>query len=693
MKARADIASFFAPRAVALVGPVRRGGSPESVLGDLRRRWGEGFHLVDPAGGVLGEVPVHTRLEDVPAPIDLAVLDVPSGDVLEVVNACGRSGVRFLIVSSSGFAELDAEGAEVEQKLVAAVHAHGMRMLGPNANANCFDAMPPPANPSIGRIGLITQSGHMGRVIAQASDHGVAFSRWVPTGNEADLEAADFIEYFAHDAETAVIAGYFEGFRDAVKLRAALDAAAEHGKPVVVIKVGRHESARRMATSHTAHLAGSDAAVDGLFKQYGVIRVHDVDELIETAALCAKIAPVPAGSRAGLYGISGGALALMADHAEAEGVEVPLLADETQRELHSLLPKHLGVGNPVDNGNLYRTGTKEQRTAILGLIEADPSVDVVVCALTGFIPKVTDDFTEDILELASDRRKPLVVTWNTWQMESDAYAALVRSGLPIFRTFRGCFRALAAYLAHRARLAAAVGRPLPDRAVPGGGPRRTLDPGSALALFGRHGIPLVEERLVDSADEARAAAESIGGPVAMKVLLDGFPHKSDVGLVLTDLRTADAVAGAFAALRARAVELSPGIGPPPVLVQRQVGAGVELIVGVTVDEEIGKVLLVGLGGIHTEVTRDVSVRPLPVTRADVGEMLRELRGHELLLGVRGSAPVNLEAVEEVVLGAAALAADPVSSVVELDLNPVIAGPADAVVVDSLVIVAVDADAS
>ena len=686
MRARPDIAAFFAPRAVALVGPVRHSGDTEGAVGDLRRRWGDRFHLVDPAGGTLGAVPVHARLEDVPAQVDLAVVDVPPAEVVEVVEACGRVGVRFLIVSTPGFAELGAEGAVREQELVATVHAHGMRMLGPNANANCFDELPPPVNPSIGRIGLITQSGHMGRVIAQASHHGVAFSRWVPTGNEADLEAADFIEHFAHDDGTAVIAGYIEGFRDSFKLRSALRAAAERGKPVVVIKVGRHESAQRMATSHTAHLAGSDAAVDGLFKQYGVIRVHDVDELIETAALCAKIAPVPAGPRVGLYGISGGALALMADHAEAEGVEVPLLSAETQQALHTLLPTHLGVGNPVDNGNLYRTGTKEQRTAILELIDADPSVDIVVCALTGFIPGVTDDFTEDILELASDRTKPLVVTWNTWQMESDAYAALVRSGLPIFRSFRGCFRALAAYLGHRARLPGAAGRLLPDRPSSGGGGRRTLDPASAVALLEQHGIPLVEERFVASSDEARAAAAAIGGPVTMKVLLEDFPHKSEFGLVQTNLRSADAVAVAFAALRTRADELSPEPGVP-VVVQRHVGEGVELIVGVTVDEEIGKLLLVGLGGIYTEVTRDVSVRPLPVTPADVGEMLRELRGHELLFGVRGSAPVNLRAVKELVLSAAALAADPDASVLELDLNPVIAGPADAVVVDSLVVVA------
>jgi acyl-CoA synthetase (NDP forming) len=685
MGPREDIEQLFHPRGVALVGPVDRDGDPARVLAALVQRWGDAFHLVDRGGGTIGDRPIFAAVGEVPDPVDLAVLSVATDDVVEAARACGERGIRFLIVSASGFAELGDAGAALEAELISVARAHGMRVLGPNANANCFDAMPPAVSPAIGLIGLITQSGHMGRVIFQSSPHGVAFSRWVPTGNEADLEAADFIEYMAYEKDTAVIAGYFEGFRDDAKLRRALAAAASQQTPVVVIKVGRHDAASRMAASHTAHLTGSDAITDGLFKQYGVIRVDDVDELIETAALHAKLRRTN-GERVALYGISGGALALMADHAQAAGVQVPVLSPETQRRLHEVLPAYLGVANPVDNGNLYRTGTQEERRAIFRIIAADPSVDVLVCALTGLLPGITDDYAADILDFAAESETPVVVTWNTWAMDSPAYTALVRSGIPIFRSFRGCFAALSGYFDHQRRSAAARARGAPvPRASLAGGPTRLLDSAEGSALLRRHGIPLVEERPVASAASAAAAAAELGFPVVLKAPLADVPHKSDAGLVLTDIRSRAEAAAAFDTLLARAAELAPTVSDPPVIVQRQV-RGTEMIVGITCDPLFGSAILVGLGGVFTEVTRDVSVRPLPVTRADVDEMLRELRAYPVLEGVRGEPAADLAALIEVVQAVAALAGEPAHRIVELDLNPVIATSAGVVDVDHLIVV-------
>lgn len=671
---RDDIHRLFHPTGVALVGALNREADPAEILKPARRRFGDAFYLVDPAGGSVGDVDVFERVTAVPAPTDLAILSPGAGLTEEdVVRDCIEQGVRSLIVTTSAF-----ESVELARR-------HGIRVLGPNANANLFDEMPPPINPRIGKIALITHSGHMGRVIFQASPHGVAFSRWVPTGNEADLEAADFIEYFAYDGDTAVIAGYFEGFHDGAKLRRALAAAATQGKPVVMIKIGRHEVASRMATSHTAHLTGSDAVVDGLFKQYGVIRVDDVDELIETSAFHAKVTPRPAGPRVALYGISGGAVALMAEHAEANGVPVPVLSVQTQRSLHEVLPAHLSVENPVDNGNLYRSGTVEDRRRIFDLIGADDAVDMVLCALTGVLPGITDDFAGDILNFVDNTDKPVAVTWNTWEMSVPAYDAIVQSGLPIFRSFRSCFRTINGYFDQKRRLEAARSRPPYD-----GPPRfatgesvRTLDAAETSALLARHGVPIPRETLVSTRRDAIDAASELGFPVVMKVPLVAFPHKSDVGLVLTGLSSPDKAAGAYDELVRRARELAPG-DDHDVLVQEQVGAGVELIVGSLRDSVFGPTIVLGMGGTLTEVLRDVAVRPLPVLESDIIEMIGELRAAPALNGFRGSRPVDLAAVVRVVQAVAALTAD--GSVVELDLNPLIAGPGGIVAVDCTIVV-------
>ena len=240
----------------------------------------------------------------------------------------------------------------------------------------------------------------------QGTEFGVAFSRWVPTGNELDLEAADFIEYFAHDDETSVIAGYFEGFKDPPKLKRALEAANSARKPVVALKVGSTEAGTRMASSHTGHLAGSDAVVNGLFEQYGVVRVRDLDELLETAALFAKL-PAGTGPNACLYSISGGSGALMAEVAESHGVPVPTLTEKTRDSLRSMIPDYLTVSNPVDNGAQFLvTNPMEDRRRVFDLICADENIDFVVVGLTGALGRLTDRFAADIASFIDELPKP-----------------------------------------------------------------------------------------------------------------------------------------------------------------------------------------------------------------------------------------------------------------------------------------------
>jgi acyl-CoA synthetase (NDP forming) len=682
---RQDIERLLNPRAVAVLGPIDR-GAPEKFVASLRDRFGDRFHLVDSEGGTVAGRPVSTSLEQLTMDLDVAVIDFGAAGVCAAAEACARRGVPNLLVTTA-LGKADDPAGDTERRLLSIIRDGGMRMVGPNASLNLYERMPVAPGAGTPKIGLITQSGHMGRVVIQSHGHGVAFSRWIPTGNEADLEGADFIEYFAYDPQTAVIAGYFEGFRDGANLRRALAAAAAQDKPVVLVKVGRHEAASRMAETHSAHLTGSDAVVDGLLSQYGAIRVGDVDELIETAALCAKLQPRPRGEGVALYGISGAAVALMADQAQNNEVLVPQLTSATQDKLHIILPADLGVSNPVDPGNLYRTGDAEARRSVLRTIIEDPGVDVLVCALTGVIKGITDDFVADIIWCRDTMGKPVVTTWNTWDMTTPAYTSLVESGIPIFRSFRGCFGGLRELFEWQRRAPQVASRPpVEGKATPqsAAGPHR-LNPSESAALLNRYGIPLVAERVVANESEVRVAASQLGFPVVLKAHIAESAHKSDAGLVRLDLRSTDDVLQAFRQIQESAVKASAS-GDIVYQLQHQAVAATELLVGLVRDPVFGPAMLVGAGGIFAEVLDDVSVRPLPVTRLDAEEMLGALRCYPLLTGVRGRPAADIGRIVNLLLAVSAAAGDAASGIVELDLNPVIAGPEGAIVVDSVVIV-------
>ncbi len=340
----------------------------------------------------------------------------------------------------------------------------GVRVFGPNTNTNAFEPIEPEVDDLRGgRIGIVTQSGHNGRPIVQGAYYGVGFSRQIPCGNEVDLDVADFIEYFAYDDDTQVIGGYVEGFKDTDKLRRALEAAGSQRKPVVLMKMGATSAGSRMASSHTGHLTGSDAIVNGLFRQYGVTRVQDLDELLDTLTIFAKL-PAGTGPRAGLYSVSGGSGTAMAELCEQAGVPMPRLTQQTQDALHELIPSYLTVANPIDNGGSFLVrNPPDVRMRAVNLIAEDPNVDYVVIGITGALPGMSDLMADDLLTLRDTCPKPIVVTWNSPKTFGDGWEELARTGLPVFRSFRNCFGALRAF--HDWTAAAGAARP--RRARPG----------------------------------------------------------------------------------------------------------------------------------------------------------------------------------------------------------------------------------
>ncbi len=690
---RDDLEEFFHPKAVALVGSVNRNADPERLRRSYEQRWGDRWYLVNAKGGRVGDITIYEHVTDIPAEITLAVVNVGTKYVAKTVEECGKHGVPYVLIFTAGFSEVGEAGAALEREVGDMARRYGIRVFGPNTNTNAFEVLPEPPKQRGGRIGLVTQSGHQGRPLVQGTEFGVAFSRWVPTGNELDLEAADFIEYFAYDDDTDVIAVYFEGFADPVRLRRALEAANAQHKPVVALKMGSTEAGTRMASSHTGHLAGSDAVVEGLFRQYGVVRVRDLDELLETAALFAKL-EAGTGSRCALYSISGGSGTLMAEVAEASGVEVPILSAATRKGLRELIPDYLTVSNPVDNGAQFLVSAPiEDRRRVFDLLAADPSVDVIVVGLTGALGRLTDRFAEDIVAFADAMPKPIVITWNSFKTDEKGFSTLVNAGMPMFRSFRNCFAALRAWgdygrasATFRPRKALPTRLPAAAKAALDGAPESgACGSETSRQLLEAFAVPLAGEGVAHSAAEAGRIAASIGFPVVMKVSSPDIAHKSDAGLVRLGVRSVADAQAAYGELLAKAAKADRKARIEGIQIQEQVEGGTEMIVGMSRDAIFGPAVLVGTGGVFAEVLRDVAVRPLPIDRRDAQDMVRSLRGVALLDGARGRPKGDIKALVDVVLAVAKLATACGERLTELDLNPVVVGTRGAVAVDSLVV--------
>ncbi|MFE7775837.1 acetate--CoA ligase family protein [Streptomyces sp. NPDC057445] len=688
-----DLDRFFRPESVAVVGASDAEGRPNTGITRQLIRWAERvgarLHPVHPARAAVFGLSCVPSVADLPEPVDLAVLLVR--DPLPVIEELAQAKVKFAVAFASGFAETGEEGAAAQRRLAAAVERSGLRLLGPNTNLNAFetfrDDLEGPA------IALITQSGHQGRPVFTMQELGVRLSHWAPTGNEADLETADFISYFAGRPEVGAIACYMEGLKDGRSFLLAADRAARHGVPVVAVKVGRTETGARTAASHTGKLTGADQVVDAAMRQYGVIRVDGLDELQDTAALLAR-ARKPLAEGVVVYSISGGTGAHFSDLATAAGLPLPPLSEARQAELHQWIPEYLNVANPVDNGG-HPVGDWRGRK-IIDAILADPLVGVLVCPITGPFPPMSDRLAQDLVDAAEATDKLVCVVWGSPVGTEDAYrrTLLGSSRVATFRTFANCITAVKAYLGHH-RFTAGY-RSAFDEAPRTLSPsfrkaQALLRPGHRLSEHGAkqllraYGIRVPREQLVTSAAAAVRAAGLVGYPVVMKASAPQLAHKTELGLVKIGLTSASQVRDAYRELTD--IARYEDIGLDGILVCQMVERGVEMVVGVTQDDLFGPTVTVGLGGVLVEVLQDVAVRVPPFGEDQARSMLAELRGRALLGGVRGRPPADVDALVEVVLRVQRMALELGGDLSALDINPLMVLPRGqgAVALDALAV--------
>jgi len=688
---------FFNPRAVAVIGASRQRGTigGEIFHNLLNYGFNGPVYPVNPTTEVVQSVPAYASVEAIAGPVDLAIVIVPAPLVVEVAEACGRKGVKALVVISAGFSETGREGQERQAELVSVCRAAGMRLIGPNcmgiANTDpavLLDATFAPGVPPQGRVGFSSQSGALGlAIIEYANSLGLGISTFVSVGNKADISGNDLLRYWEADDGTDVILLYLESFGNPKKF-SQIARRVGRKKPIVVVKSGRSAAGARATSSHTgALLAASDVTVDALFRQAGVIRTDTLAELFDVASLLAN-QPLPQGHRVGIITNAGGPAILCADACEARGLEVPVLSQQSQQELRAFLLPGASASNPVD---MIASASAADYSRAIEIVASDKNIDALIAIFTP--PLVTR--AEDVAEAIVNAVKRLSGTKPIMAVFLSAQGAPEELQSPDFCIPSYAFPETAAIaLARAARYR--EWRDRPETAAPRFEDIRRDEAAAVVAtalcrgdgwltaeeiavLMSCYALPLVEQRVVATAEKAGVAAEEIGGIVALKGIAPGVLHKTEAGAVRLHLKGAEQVR--LAAKEMTAQLTAKGQSPTGFVVQHMVQQGVEMLVGVVHDPQFGPVVACGAGGVQVELLRDVSIRLTPLSKEDASEMIRSLKTYPLLTGFRGAPVCDVTALEDALLRVSAMVED-IPQIAELDCNPLVVHERGATILDA-----------
>ncbi len=680
----ASLAPFFKPRSVAVIGASQRTGSigGELFRNILRADFQGAAYPVNPAAESVAGVRAYPSVEDIPDDVDLAVICLPGERVIDAAAQALHKGIRALCVISAGFAEIGPEGIERQARLLALVRAHGARLVGPNClgiavsgqrlNATFGPKALPPGN-----VGFSSQSGALGLALLEsAAERGLGFSGFVSIGNKADVSSNDLLEYWQDDEETDVVLLYLESFGNPRKFGRIARRLAQT-KPILAMKSGSTGAGARAASSHTAALAGSDAAVEALFHQAGVIRATTLEELIDAAVLLSS-QPLPRGRRVAVLTNAGGLGILCADACEAAGLELPALGDETIAALREILPSEASIANPID---MLGSATEKTYEQVVPLVLADGHVDAVIVL---FVPPVmagADEVAASIGRVVSEAHpdKPVLAAIVA---EGGVPAGLSEAGVAAFPYPESAARALGlaarrsewlrrphGTVPHLEGIDLSRAKLVADGAL-ARGDDGWLTPDEVRALLESFGFPLVPERLAETPAAAAEAAAELGFPAVVKTAEAGA-HKTESGGVALDLRDEGEVR--LAAER---------IGGP-VVVQPMVGGGVELLAGLVQDPVFGPLVAFGPGGVYAELIGQAEFRIAPLTDADTHELVTSGKAGRLVGGFRGRPPASVAALTDL-LHRLSLLGEQLPEVAELDLNPVIASADGCFAVDARV---------
>jgi acyl-CoA synthetase (NDP forming) len=712
-----DLRPLLSPDSVAIIGAA---ADERSLRGRLTRQLiehgydGRIYPVTRSQTEVLG-YKAYPTIADIPEAADLAVILVPAAHVVSTIEQCGARGIPAAAIISSGFGEEKTEeAANRDAELRAIAERTGMVVAGPNCEGLVnplrplvatfspvfHDPKEPllPENSRAKPIAVSCQSGALTfAFLSRGRDRQLKFTYQVSAGNQTVLEAHDYVDWVLDAGGADIFMCYLEGIRDAARFRAVADKAARAGKPLIVAKVGRSDAGRRAAASHTGALARAGMADDAILRHHGIVRGEDLDHMVDVATAFAYC-PLPRGNRVAIITGSGGSAVWMADILSEHGLELPVLEEDIQRRIMELLPPYGSAQNPVD-ATAQAIG-EIGYAPMVELVAQSERIDTILLISSLANPERAKKFAAEMAELTARLDKPILLsTYTTATAES--IAAIAGIGIPCYTSMPSCARAIQALVNYGAFQQRLARRKAAEQTTPGlrdqaasalGGAGPVLTEVASKALLSHYGVPRPPEALATSEDEAVAAAariaEQTGNPaVALKVQSPHILHKTEAGALALGLEGEAAVREAYRTMLARLREADPALRIEGVLVQAMAPRGIEMILGVTRDPDFGPMMMVGLGGIHVEVLKDVAFAPVPLGPDEALELIGQLKGAALLDGVRGEQPADKAALAQLMAALSRFAADHAETVSEIDLNPVIVHAAGdgLTVVDALIV--------
>jgi acetate---CoA ligase (ADP-forming) len=706
----ADLHRLIEPQVIAVVGASTRVGSfGQRTLANLRRYTGRTYAVNVKHEGLMDGVPCYPTVRDLPEVPDCVVLAVGAELLPKALEECADRGVGGAIIYASGFAEIGTTAGRSAQDRIAAIGcAGGMRIVVPNCLGLVNTKLGAGLNfvPSFsqmkligGPVSVVSQGGGFGYALVQGMERGVGIGHFLSPGNSADVDVCDFIAYLAEDPQVRAIACMFEGVDDGARFLQAAELARDHGKPLVVYKVGTSEVARQAALSHTGTMVGATAAFAAAFERANVIALDHMDGLLDTASFLARAGAPRAGKGVGVMATSGGAAVSMADKADEHGVLLPALSECTSTQLHAIIPGFGSIANPADlTAEVLKT--KETFVGCLEAFAQEPSFDALVVPFVLAGPESTQVRAPMLAEVSRRTGLPIAGIWLTeWTSGPGAEVLDGDSHASLFRSADHCFEALSHWMRwhERKRQRTELGSPttrLSDRSAseraqallrrsPRGG--FDLNEMTSKQILSCYGLDFPKEQLAETVEQAVAAAETIGFPVALKVVSPDIAHKTEAGGVELRLPDARAVKTAFERVMGNARQHHPDARIEGVVVQQMVSRGIEMMLGARIDPHFGPLVIAGFGGVLVEVLRDTAVRLAPVQVSEAREMLASLRGSRLLEGYRGGVKADLDTLACAIARFSEFVADNASLLQEVDVNPLVVDGANCICVDALIV--------
>lgn len=688
---------FFNPQSVAIIGassdPGKLGGRPIRFL--LEAGYAGNIYPINKRSEEIQGLKAYPSLADIPGNVDQALIIVPASAALEALQDCIAKNIKTVQVLSSGFSEESDEGRLRQEEMVALAARHGVRLLGPNCLGivsvrnryfATFSTALEALSPQPGGISFATQSGAFGScAYAQAIQRGLGIARIVATGNEADIDVTECIDFLASDPETKVICAAIEGCRDGNRLRKALLKAAEANKVVILMKVGSSATGQQAVATHTGAIAGDDNIFDVVCEECGAWRAQSIEEMLDIAYVCTQLSQ-PANDRASIITVSGGIGVLMADDAERYGVNTPAVSAGLQQKIRNIVPFLVGV-NPLDT--TAQIGAIKQgisNLAELVIQETDFATHFIYLAQIPCDPRRFMPLLDGLAALRKKYPERLIVL--VGPSDDEMRKQLEQRDLVIFSDPGRAMRAVAALCkVKRRRQALHPGLPnasKPGKTQPGSLGATALNEMQAKSLLAQYGLPVPAELLCTTAAEAVAAAAKVGYPVVAKIVSPDIQHKTEFGGVLLNLPDDKAVCHAFDTL----MEAGAGLAGKPmiqgVLIAPMVKKGIETILGVHVDPIFGPMVMFGLGGVAVELYKDVAFASVPLSKERAEQLIHSVQASKLLLGWRGQPAHDIEALKAALLGLSAFAEDWADVLVGVDVNPFVVMDAGAACLDAVV---------